>query len=143
MCATISNRRLRVEEQAEETVPVSSMPYVTTSIHEHVWLPYVIVECETWSSTKAEENLTVTKRAIKRWMLEVSLRNLVDNQTLRQTSVTRESKIFCAGHVARLTERSLDVAFHKVKSTRRTTLQGNHVFTWRRWRVANGDERLG
>lgn len=58
----------------------------------------MIYESETWSPKKAEENMLLTE---KRWrVLGVSLRNHVDNLTLRQMSsvnymvmATRESEI--------------------------------------------------
>lgn len=67
---------------------------------------------ETWSLTKGEEHkLAVTERAMERRMLGVSLRDHIENKTLRQMSgvadvvgITRESKIRWAGHVARLAD---------------------------------------
>ena len=75
-------------------------------------LPAMLYACETWATTKREEQrLTTAQRAMERAMLGLSLRDHIRNEEVRERTGVKdviaeykESKFRWAGHVARFTD---------------------------------------
>ena len=96
------------EVLTDEKLPMN----IRANIFNASVLPAMLYACETWSTTKSEEEkLAVTQRAMERRMCGVSIRDRISNKELRQRSGLRdvvsgmyEAKRRWAGHIVRLND---------------------------------------
>ena len=97
-----SNNRTVLTDQ---TLPMN----IRVSIFNSTVLPAMLYACETWATTKSdEEKFAVTERAMERRICGVTLRDKISNEALRQRTGVRDvidemyaAKRRWAGHVAR------------------------------------------
>ena len=89
----------------DQTLPMN----IRASIFNSTVLPAMLYACETWATTKSdEEKFAVTERAMERRICGVTLRDKISNEALRQRTGVRDvidemyaAKRRWAGHVAR------------------------------------------